>query len=205
MKNLTLYILLLITPLLSCGAQTIVPYDSDESVFVPNSGDYYKDINNDFNSYEGEWKWEDINTNSELIFIFEKETSIDDGVNQYTYDLLVGEYLYTYNGLELANTLPFMSNPNIIGDYHKITGVNLLTKYNTPQCNECAENEKRLSMDLEHDNYDGVEGKLILRHFVENGVEKLKVLVRDGAWFSSDPNAPDDIDIPFGEYVMVKQ
>ncbi len=200
-----LYILLLITPLLSCGAQTIVPYDSDESIFVPNSGDYYKDTNNDFNIYEGEWKWENIATNSELRFAFKKEVNIDDGINDYTYDLLVGEYIYIYNGLELANTLININNTNVQGNSHKITGVNFLTKYNTPQCDECTENEKRIDLTIQHDNYDGVFGKIILRYFVENGIEKLKVLVKDGAWLSQDPSAPDDIDIPFGEYIMVKQ
>ncbi len=165
---------------------------------------YYKDVDNDFNIYEGEWKWEDSATNSELIFVFEKEENIESS-GGYTKDLLVGEYKYVYNGLELANTLVFMDNPSIQGNNHKITGMNIMTKYNTPQCEECAENEKRLGLDIVHDNYTRVFGKLIIRHFIENGMEKLKVLVRDGAWLSQDPSAPDDIDIPFGEYVMVKQ
>jgi len=202
MKNLcTLFLLI---SLISCSAQNIVPYDSDARVFIPNSGDYYKDTNNDFNIYEGEWKWEDNGSNSELTFIFEKEVNISSS-SGYNKDLLVGEYQYIENNSELANTLSRMNNPNIIGNEHKITGMNIITKYVKPHCLECEENEKRLKMDIEHDNYAYVWGTLVLQHYIEGGIEKLKVTVYDGTWLALDQNAPEDIDIPFGEYIMIKQ
>jgi len=52
-KNVFIVFILLVIPLGSCKAQTIVPYDSDQEVLVPNSGDYYKDTNNEFDKYEG--------------------------------------------------------------------------------------------------------------------------------------------------------
>lgn len=188
----------------SCKAQNIVPYDSDEDIYVPDSGAYYKDTNNVFNQFEGEWKWEDASVNSTITFIFSKKENIQDG-SGYFYDLLIGEYRYVANDNELANTLSDMDNPDIADEYHKIQGIGILSKYNRPQCEECMEGERRAKVSIEHDNYPGVTGSLIMRYFVEDGVEKLHVIVRDGAWLSQDNTAPADIDIPFGEYIMVKQ
>lgn len=201
MKKLIL--ILIILPILSCKAQ-IVAYDSDERVFVPNSGAYYKDTNNHFNPFIGEWKWENNTNNSSITLIFKKEENIDSG-DGFTYDLLVGEYKYVENGLELANTLSQINNSNIIAEYHKISGMGIRTKHNRPQCSECTETERRVEVSIEHDDYEKVEGTLLLRHFVENGVEKIKVIVSDGSWLSTDPDAPDDIDIPFGTYILIKQ
>jgi len=54
--NVRLYhMLLILISLWSCKAQTVVSYDSDEDVFIKNSGDYYKDTSNEFNKYEGEY------------------------------------------------------------------------------------------------------------------------------------------------------
>jgi len=204
MKQIKLIFLLInILTVFSCKAQ-IIPYESNQNLYVRNSGEYYKDTNNVFNSFEGEWKWENTNTNSSLTLIFKKEIAINDG-SGYTYDLLVGEYQYIENGVELANTLADIDNSNIIGHYHKISGIGTLTKYNYPQCNDCEEGERRMRVSIRHDQFDGVTGKLIMRYIVENDIEKLHVIVKDGPWLASDPNAPDFIDVPFGEYILVKQ
>ena len=196
-------ILIAIITTLSCKAQ-IVPYESDQNLYVRNSGEYYKDTNNVFNNFSGEWKWEDNTTNSSLTFKFKKEIALNDG-NGYTYDLLVGEYQYIENGEELANTLTDIDNSNISGHYHKISGIGTLTKYNHPQCDDCSEEERRMQVIIEHDNYEGVTGKLIMRYLVEDGIEKLYVIVKDGSWLASNPNAPNFIDIPFGSYILIKQ
>lgn len=194
-------ILTVIITTLSCKAQ-IVSYDSDETYFIDNSGKYYKDVNNDFNLFVGEWKWEDNTTNSSLIFVFNKEEGINNN-NGYIYDLLVGEYQYIENGEELANTLTSINT--LIGREHKISGFITLTKYNHPQCDDCSEEERRMQVIIEHDDYEGVTGKLIMRYLVEDGIEKLHVIVKDGSWLASNPNAPNFIDIPFGSYILIKQ
>jgi len=204
-NNIYLLFILFLIPLWSCKAQTIVPYDSDEEVLVPNSGDYYKDTNNEFNKYEGEWKWENALSNSEITFILKKEIEVDADDDNFTYDLLVGEYRYMENGQEIVNTLSAIDNPNITGELHNIAGMIITTKYARPICNECAEDERRIRLNISHNEYNYIEAELLLRHFIENGVEKIKVIISDGASITTDPNAPYDIDIPLGEYIMVKQ
>lgn len=198
------YYLLLSLIVSSCRAQTIIPYNSEQDIFVPNSGDYYKDTDNVFNTFEGEWKWENTATNSSLSIIFDKVENLDSGEN-FTYDLLIGEYRYIENGVELANTLSDIDNPDIIGENHKISGHEITTKYSKPECTECSVDEKRIRVIIEHDNYEGVYGWLLLRQFTEGGVEKIKAIIYDGSWLASDDSAPDDIDIPFGDYILIKQ
>lgn len=112
---------------IACKAQNIVPLDSDADIFVRNSGDYYKDTNNEFNKYEGTWKWE--NGSTSLTFIFKKESLERFG---YTYDLLSGEYQYIENSVELANTLDNINNPDITGIQHHITGCIIIDKNSYP-------------------------------------------------------------------------
>ena len=187
---------------ITCKAQNIVPFDGQETIFIPNSGDYYKDTNNFFNLFEGEWKWENPLTNSSITIIFKKEVNMETSLGFHT-DLLVGEYQYIENGQELANTLIDINQT--LGVLHRISGVGIITKYNRPQCDECAEDERRLKVEIQHQNYPGVEGKLLLRYINENGVEKIEMLVSDGPALSLDNDAPTNIDIPFGEYVLIKQ
>jgi len=205
MKNVYIVLILFLIPLWSCKAQTIVPYDSDEDVYIRNSGDYYKDTNNEFNKYEGEWKWENAFTNSEITFVFKKEIQIQENEYNYTYHLLVGEYRYIENGQEVVNTLNDIDDPNIIGEFHNISGMEITTKYSRPICNECADDERRIRLIASHDEYREIQAWFLLRHFVENGVEKIKVIISDGPSITTNPNAPYDIDIPLGEYIMVNQ
>ena len=205
MKNIQIITIITLFALFACKAQNVVPLDSSEPIYIRNSGDYYKDTNNLFNTFEGTWLWEDPTTNSSLTIILKKETNVND-VHGFNYDILIGEYQYIENGVELANTLSDINNPNIPTVLHKIAGEIILTKYNRPPCPECGADERRVRLSIEHDNYKGVWGELIIRHFVYLGIEKLKVIVRDGAWLPDDyNNAPEDIDIPFGEYILTKQ
>ena len=190
--------------LFSCKAQNIVAYDSDESFFKKNSGEYYKDTHNFFNTFEGEWKWVNTATNSSLTFIFKKEENLS-SARGYTYDLLVGEYKYVENGNELANTLLLINNTNISGHLHKISGMIILKKRAKPECSECVENERRLQVSIDHQNDDRVQGNMVMRRFVENGVPKIKAIIYDGSKLSMNPNAPEYIVIPFGEYILTKQ
>ena len=127
MKKIQTTLILLLVSLLSCKAQNVVPLDSSEPIYINNSGDYYKDTNNLFNTFEGTWLWEDPATNCSLTVIFKKEENIDSGFG-YTYDLLVGEYRYIENGVLLDDSLAAINDPSIIGEDHNITGTNIIKK-----------------------------------------------------------------------------
>src|SRR5690606_26646642 len=64
------------------------------------SGTYYKDTNNVYNQFEGEWLWQ--SGNNSLRIILQKKEQVSQqifGVSYYE-DMLVGEYQYIKNGIE---------------------------------------------------------------------------------------------------------
>jgi hypothetical protein len=188
----------------TCKAQ-IVPLYTDADVYyhVDNSGYYYKDVDNDFNKFEGTWKWE--SGNNLLAFSLKKLVNINDG-HGYTYDILIGEYHYIENGIEKVNTLANINNSNIIPELHLISGYNILSKYNKPVvCNNCAEDERRVEVVIAHPDDSGITGYLILRHVIENGIEKIEATLVSGHKLPSGATGPEKIDVPLGEYVLIKQ
>ncbi len=85
-------------------AQTY-PMESDELIAnIP--GLYFKDTNNNLDKFEGTWVYED--TNSKLKVVLKK-------VDDYEYagffsDVILGNYIYEENGVEVINTL---TNPAV--------------------------------------------------------------------------------------------
>lgn len=73
-------------------------------------GFYFKDINNDFNSFEGTWEYTSGNTS--LTISFRKRINVhqQSEISNYHLDALVGEYKYIENGIEKVNTLSNLIN-----------------------------------------------------------------------------------------------
>lgn len=186
----------------SCKAQ-ISPLFGDNSIYEPNSGFYYKDVDNDFDKFVGEWKWEE--NNSSFTIILEKQEQIDDG-DGYTYDILYGEYQYINNGTELMNTLMDMNDTSIEPLIHKVRSPLILANHYIPKCNDCEEGERRVRIVIVHPDYDHIRGKLVMRYKIENGVEKIYAkFLSNRASYRLSEEEPSTIGIPFTDYVFIKQ
>ena len=112
MKHILLTLFLFTMALFTCKAQTIKHLYLDGPGREDNV--YYKDIDNDFNRFEGTWLL--TNGTTTLTIILEKKVmsyiqNVMSNTNYYR-DALVGEYRYVENGIEKINTLP-----NILVDY----------------------------------------------------------------------------------------
>ncbi len=104
MKHI-LIIVIVTFSLLNCKAQNpIVSLDAYRHT-TPD-GAYYKDLDNEFNKLEGSWTY--TNGNTSLTIILQKKELIY--VNNDYRDILVGEYRYSINGVEIINTLPLLTN-----------------------------------------------------------------------------------------------
>ncbi len=184
-------------------AQQIVPLFGDADIYISNSGHYYKDVDNDFDKFVGTWKWID-NSNSWTV-VLKKILQIDDG-DGYTYDALYGEYQYIENGIEKVNTLANINDSNIHPLSHKISNPLIIANHHLPQCLDCEVNERRISITIEHPNFSQITGELIMRYRNEGGVEKIYLNILDGQGkFTLNEGDPTNIDIPLGEYVLIKQ
>jgi len=184
-------------------AQQIVPLFGDADIYISNSGHYYKDVDNDFDKFVGTWKWID-NSNSWTV-VLKKILQIDDG-DGYTYDALYGEYKYIENGIEKVNTLANINDSNIHPLSHKISNPLIIANHHLPQCLDCEVNERRISITIEHPNFSQITGELIMRYRNEGGIEKIYLNILDGQGkFTLNEGDPTNIDIPLGDYVLIKQ
>ena len=200
MKKLILIVLLL-TTLYNCKAQQhIIPLSSD--LERKDNPDYYlKDTDNDFDNYIGTWKYENGNTSFKIVL--EKRIKFLLSNDEYYEDLLVGRYQYIENGIEKANTL----NDNYTTPYkYRIKGNSIIYKTAPPVCDDCFLMERRIDLAIYHPTEEGTEGTLTLRFKNENGVRKLVAIVKDTSHFiGSTSPTPIYMDLPNGEYVMIKQ
>ena len=148
-----IYILWLIGVLSSCKTQQIVPiFDNPPPIQDPNS--YFKDVDNDFDKFEGTWEFQD--TLREFTIKLEKEEAVDDNDGSYISDMLVGEYLYKENNVELVNTLSDINDPSITGYKHNIAGKFLINKFMNPECDDCTVSERRVKLTINNPtNIDG--------------------------------------------------
>ncbi|WP_343764448.1 DUF6705 family protein, partial [Gangjinia marincola] len=122
MKNQLLYLSLLCftagisqTPVFPVEAL----YPTEEN--HPNVKEYYKDIDNLFNQYEGTWLHESDGKSLKLEL---KKFELSDH-NAYYIDLLVGEYQYSENGTIIVNTLSQIENSYTSGCRHSICGYSI--------------------------------------------------------------------------------
>ena len=185
----------------SCRAQVSPLYKADPDL---PEGTYFKDMDNDLDKFVGTWKWQ--NGNDEFIVVLEKKEHILDVDGEYYNDLLIGEYSYIENGVELANYLPNLNDSSILVEEHNLTLLSILHKNHHPICEECDITERRVTLLLHDPERDWVPARITLRHVMENGVEKLEAFVHGGgAVVQPNENAPTWIRVPMGNYVMVKQ
>ena len=133
MKQIIITLIIFLT-VLSCKAQTIIPIYSNQER-VRDANHYLKDVDNDFNKFIGVWKY--TNGNTSFTLVLDKEIKYQLRPNSMYKDMLVGEYQYIENGVEKANTLLDMTNPNIKGYLHKIAGYLIVDKNFNPDCNDC--------------------------------------------------------------------
>lgn len=200
MKNII--ILLLIINLYNCKAQSTIHPLADRNVPENFNNVYFKDIDNDLDQFVGTWVFQDGNTS--LTIVLEKLTQFFTG--SWYDDRLIGEYKYVLNGTEIVNYLPRLNNPNVTKAAHSIKGKKIVSKYYLPECDFCATNQRRLSLnfaDLERKYL--FDSELILTYVNDNGIEKLYVVLQGKTTSTVPDNVPLETRVPYGEYILIKQ
>lgn len=187
---------------LSCKAQSVIKsLEGDGSCPPYDTNCYEKDVNNEFDKFEGEWKYQ--NGNSELTFKLKKEEQYQSSSNSNYEDLLVGEYQYIEDGTEIVNTLSDFDDNAISGYDHNISGGVFVYRNITECIDNSNPNEIKVELMIADPINDFIEGRVILRHVNDNGIEKLQVCIYDYTTLADDVNAR--IPIPDGYYELIKQ
>lgn len=176
---------------------------------------YYKDVNGLLNQYIGTWIYSTGNKTFKVVFVKKPMVYVSSFKNYYE-DYLVGEFQYIENGVEKVNTLSNLGNSySNIRDYN-LYSVATIKKSTYPLCPECAENEMRLLMRFNEPSrrniWSGISNNFVIRRFIENGQEKLKVqFVYTGNGletlnsFDGESTDINTFNVPYGEYILTKQ
>lgn len=195
MKNI-LFSLAILTAF-SCKSQ-IIP-QNNAYVDIPNNA-YIKDTENFLDNFVGTWQYQ--NGNEQFTITLSKVLHHDYG--SYYNDIIIGEYKYIdSNGTLLVNTLSDMNSPNFPGPlYHNIAGATSLVRLQYPKCPECDMGEYRIKSDFSDPDREYQSIEIVFRSISTTQI-KVK-LYRSGFSTTTDLNAPDEMRVPAGEYLMNK-
>lgn len=95
-----LSLLIICSSLYSCVAQTYPMEGSNNPVWI-DAGITLKDTNNNLNKFSGTWIYEDAG--SKLTVVLQKVENYESA--GYFSDVILGNYIYEENGVEILNTL----------------------------------------------------------------------------------------------------
>ena len=166
------------------------------------NGAYYKDLNNELNKFVGTWIYNDGNTS--FVIQLQKVEQYYNG--EWYEDLLIGEYQYLENGVEVINSLSRLSSPLVNNAQHYIDGNQLLKKMQIIPCDNCGMAERRVLLFFSDPQRKYLHNKLVLRFIDNNGVETIEVqLFSAGSYISPYENAPKEPRVPYGSYELIKQ
>lgn len=167
------------------------------------SGTYYKDTNNVYNQFEGEWLWQ--SGNNSLRIILQKKEQVYHQVKEWYYeDMLVGEYQYIENGVEKINTLA-----NINSQHNNISNSDILTTPFFMGCDDCLPNERRVYVSFS-DPLADLSGFIVFKKMVVNGQQALRMTFRYRGKLIQEGQMPPPPTIPPGDtpdwdYILIKQ
>ena len=199
-KNLNILVLLLLS--INCKAQSpIIDIIADDGSEV--NGAYYKDVNNLLNPFEGTYVYTSGSTTLKIVLV-KKVLQYN---SQYYEDLIIGEYQYIKDGVQIANTLSEITTTYLNQRNHKIEGNLIVDKnYRVWECTSCSLTENRLSTQIE-DVVSERFAELVLRRTTEGGQEVMKIKITNisrDIEIEGQPTAPD-FALPIGEFTLIKQ
>lgn len=176
--------------------QSIVDLQDRTGDSVDNT--YYKDTNNLLNNFEGSWIWDD--GTHYLKLVLQKKEMVDAG--NYIEDLLVGEFQYKENGVELMNTLhkltqvlPSAYSHSIDGNYIK-TALSPFSDYT----------DDDFWIDLTMSETNGYSSSLGIRLTSVDGQEAIQIFKNGGmkVHVHGEPE-PEPPIIPNGFHYLIKE
>ena len=199
-KNLNILVLLLLS--INCKAQTPIVDISESEMGLPN-GYYIKDLHNLLNPFEGTYVYTNGADTLKIVLI-KKVLQYN---SQYYEDLIIGEYQYIKDGVQIVNTLSEITTTYLNQRNHKIEGNLIVDKnYRVWKCTSCSLTENRLSTQIE-DVVSERFAELVLRRTTEGGQEVMKIKITNISRvieIDDQPTAPD-FALPTGEFTLIKQ
>jgi len=190
--------------------QEIVPIQSMNLSFLNSNATYEKEVLEEVQKYEGKWLYQKDTTTLAIIFI--KDT-INDPDKKKGISILIGETIYIENGKQIFNTV-HKPETGVQRNYHwLIKPQTIIDRENSPKCEDCSEDEKRVIGMLIFSYSKNLAYSLFLRYKIVDGQELMTVVFRRALFDYSlyrGHNHDPSIEIPYypwpvGEYTFIKQ
>jgi hypothetical protein len=212
-----IYIIILNIFVLSiCNSQIIDINNKYSDNFIDVNGAYYKDINNVFATFEGDWLYSITNTDGTITSLrfkvkkLENQPYHDPVANiNYTQDVLIVGYQYVENNIEKVNSLNIVDQDiNFINC--SLSGDVILLPNESPICSNCSSNEKRVELLYYEPNSKSQYRNLILRKTMSGINEVLEIKFYTTYHKMKIANNPFPVDygyfnIPNQEFTLIKQ
>lgn len=189
---------MLFSSLFFCTAQSTV-YDINEDRSNKAENSYFKDLNGDLDGYEGTYVYTNGTTSFKLVL--KKKIK---SYNYYYKDLIVGEFQFIKDGVELYNSLANINiNYTNAEANYSIKG-NMIIIGKSLGCDDCAVDEKRLSLGYGDERAHRIIGIDIRKAgTIYNPFLKVHIYDR-GTTISVNPDPVKPVP-EFGNYIMIKQ
>lgn len=187
---------LLMVASISCKAQNpIVGLDAPSNT---PKGAYYKDLNNELDKFVGTWKHENTNEQFSIKLKIKGKYFIAPDYH----DILIGEYVYNKNRVEIVNTLNNFGGKQTAN----LAGAFIVKPNERPKCVSCAPNERRIEMYFNDPERDYLQSTIVLRFMPNSNPKQLSVVIysNDSIILPYD-DAPQEPRVPYGEYLLIKQ
>ena len=176
--------------------------DWDSPMGTTDFSNYYlKDLDNDFDQFEGEYLYTNGATSFRIKLV--KQLNVSFWGNHS--DILIGEVKYNIGPTIKVNTLSKINTAYSDPFAHKIV-LFMMTQDNEFQdCSDCTPNELRVFGSL----HDGKrDSDIALRKTTVNGVPALR-MDKSGTWIlpriEGSPEPDLTYNIPNGEYILISQ
>jgi len=201
-RNILLVILFI--GIISCKAQTIVPIYGGSSVEY-NENYYLKDVNNDYDKYQGIWKYNGGGLDLTITFFIKQMVQDSDGLYR---DFLCGSFLFRSDGILLIEDILEEESNLDFYEYNLVLG-RFIDRNFKPQCPSCPIDKLRPMGKIYHPEIEDVSAAIVLYYSVI--LEPFQETMKLTLWQNSpriitpDRTDPYDFPIPDGDYIFVKQ
>ncbi len=164
---------------------------------------YFVDNNNEMDFFEGSWEY--ANSSSTLTIRLKKESRVYNG--RFYQDLLVGEYKYIENGVEIVNTLDQIDLRS--GFNHSIVGNGIKRKCSNLPTSDCQDGRLKFDLLLRDPKNDKVSATLIIHKTNSNIIDTdaiIAYIIFKGPSTRQVGEVIEDPSLPWQkEYRMIRQ
>ena len=200
MKNIITKICLLFI-FINGKAQTPV-LDLSQLGWENITGAYYKDTQNLLNPFVGTYIYSNGTTSFKIVLKKKEMPSVN---ASYYEDMIIGEYQYIENGIQKVSTLGSLMFNHPDAWSYSMQG-NFIIEGKELGCDECADTEKRLQINISDIPTERI-GDLYIRRIMQGSQAAITVNLRWDVNWRRRPSDPvtQPARIPNGTYVMIKQ